>query len=73
MSHTDVSHVRQARRGRHAFVILTASMGLALAAVFGVLAYRAHDLRSADQQPTSKAAMEHTPAARPSPQAGYPQ
>ncbi len=73
MTETDVTHVRQARRGRHAFVILTASMGLALAAVFGVLAYRAHDLHSADQQPTSKAAMQQTPAARPSPQAGYPQ
>jgi hypothetical protein len=71
---TDVTHVRQARRGRHAFVILVASTGLALAAVFGVLAYRAHDLKAADQQPPSQAAAQQTAAhARPSPGAGYPQ
>ncbi|MGA0603696.1 hypothetical protein ACO2Q3_23515 [Caulobacter sp. KR2-114] len=51
---TDVTHVRQARRGRHAFAVLTASTILALAAVFGVLAIRAGDLHRSDNQPASR-------------------
>jgi len=71
---TDVTHVRQARRGRHAFVILVSSTGLALAAVFAVLAFRSHDLRAADQQPPSQAAAQQSAShARPTPGAGYPQ
>lgn len=51
---TDVTHVRQARRGRHAFAVLTASTVLALAAVFGVLAIRGADLHRTDSQPTTR-------------------
>ncbi|HEX7761907.1 MAG TPA: hypothetical protein VF459_20535 [Caulobacteraceae bacterium] len=71
---TDVTHVRQARRGRHAFMILVASTGLALLALFSVLAYRSHDLKTADQQPPSQAAAQQGAShARPTPGAGYPQ
>ncbi len=71
---TDVTHVRQARRGRHALVILVTSTGLALAAVFGVLAIRSHDLSRADQQPTSQVSADHAAShSRPTPGAGYPQ
>ena len=34
----DVTHARQARRGRHAFVILVVSLTAAIAAVFGAWA-----------------------------------
>ncbi len=71
---TDVTHVRQARRGRHAFAVLTASTVLALAAVFGVLAIRGGDLHRADTQPTSQISNQanSTPPSRALP-AGNPQ
>lgn len=71
---TDVTHVRQARRGRHALAILVTSTGLALAGVFGVLAIRSHDLSRADHQPASQAAAQPADGqSRPTPGAGYPQ
>jgi len=73
MTETDVTHVRQARRGRHAFMILTASTALALVAVFGVLAYRGHDLHLADHQPTSQLAQPPGSPTTRTPPAGYPQ
>ncbi|MBS0409620.1 MAG: hypothetical protein JSR86_06875 [Proteobacteria bacterium] len=73
MTDTDVTHVRQARRGRHAFMILAASTVLALVAVFGVFAYRGHDLQVADHQPTSKVAQAPGSPSTRTPPAGYPQ
>jgi hypothetical protein len=73
MTDTDVTHVRQARRGRHAFMILTTSTALALVALFGVLAYRGHDLNVADQQPTSRIAQPAGSPTTQTPPAGYPQ
>jgi len=71
---TDVAHARQARRGRHAFAVLTASTILAVVAMFGVLAIRGPALHHADQQPTSRISDQAntTPPARSLP-AGNPQ
>ena len=73
MIETDVTHARQARRGRHAFVILAASTALALVAVFGVYAYRGHDLQVADHQPTSNVSPPPGSPSTRTPPAGYPQ
>ncbi len=40
----DVTHARQARRGRHAFVILVVSLSLVIVALFGAWAYYSGDL-----------------------------
>ncbi len=40
----DVTHARQARRGRHALVILMVSLSLVIIALFGTWAYYSGDL-----------------------------
>jgi len=55
-THIDVTDVRQARWGRHAFWVLVASTTLAVAALFGSWMFRAGDLSAADASSTPTAA-----------------
>jgi len=54
----DVTHVRQARRGIHAFVILAVSLTLGIIAVFGAWAYFSGSLagKGGNGEPTAQVA-----------------
>jgi flagellar basal body-associated protein FliL len=53
-------HARQARRGRHAFIILVASLALVIMAVFGAWAYYSGDLAKAHATKDASPVVAHT-------------